>query len=191
MGQPTWASIKPRPGGWVRAAAGPGGTEDISAYDDRHGTWFVAAALIDYSELTLAAELLSAAGESADRWTEAAVLSSRAKLALPCTVRAWVLVRLARCAVQGFGEDEPAGSPRTSCNHHARLLPANRVRCRWRRHTDGQVRRSTSVTKPNTLRYPRSHWSRCSRARVSASGASGWPGLSSAHSVSEPVQDHS
>jgi hypothetical protein len=50
-------------------------------YDDSRGTWFVAAALIDRSELALAAELLSAAAESADRWTEAAVLSSRAKLA--------------------------------------------------------------------------------------------------------------
>ncbi|MBM0240418.1 transcriptional regulator, partial [Micromonospora sp. ATA32] len=56
-------------------------TTDIRAYDDSRGTWFVAAALIDRSELTLAAELLSAAGKTADRWTEAAVLSSRAKLA--------------------------------------------------------------------------------------------------------------
>ncbi|ETK30921.1 BTAD domain-containing putative transcriptional regulator, partial [Microbispora sp. ATCC PTA-5024] len=60
-------------------------TAGVSAYDDGRGTWFVAAALIERGELTLAEELLSsaedAAGKAADRWTEAAVLASRAKLA--------------------------------------------------------------------------------------------------------------
>ncbi|BCB75674.1 hypothetical protein Pflav_020840 [Phytohabitans flavus] len=36
-----------------------------------------------------------------------------------------------------------------------------------------QPRRSTSVTKPNTPRYPRSHLSRCSRAAVRTCSASG------------------
>jgi predicted ATPase/DNA-binding SARP family transcriptional activator len=55
--------------------------DGIPAYADGRGTWFVAAALLERGELDRSAELLSAALESADRWTEAAVLSSRAKLA--------------------------------------------------------------------------------------------------------------
>ncbi|WP_407566688.1 BTAD domain-containing putative transcriptional regulator [Polymorphospora sp. A560] len=48
---------------------------------DPRVTWFVAYALVDRGELDLAAELLSVAADAGDRWTEAAVLSSRAKLA--------------------------------------------------------------------------------------------------------------
>jgi predicted ATPase/DNA-binding SARP family transcriptional activator len=53
----------------------------VSGYADSRATWFVASALIERSELALAAALLDDALASADRWTEAAVLSSRAKLA--------------------------------------------------------------------------------------------------------------
>jgi predicted ATPase/DNA-binding SARP family transcriptional activator len=57
--------------------------EDVrSALRGRAGdraAWFVADAVLDSGDVALAAELLPAAPE--DRWTEAAVLSSRAKLA--------------------------------------------------------------------------------------------------------------
>ncbi len=43
--------------------------------------WFVATGLIERSELARARELLDAAATGADRWTEAAVLSTRAMLA--------------------------------------------------------------------------------------------------------------
>ena len=43
--------------------------------------WFVASAVLERSDLALAAELLAAARDGADPWTEAAVLSSRAMLA--------------------------------------------------------------------------------------------------------------
>ncbi|WP_233583963.1 BTAD domain-containing putative transcriptional regulator [Micromonospora sp. CV4] len=46
---------------------------------DGRGAWFAANAVIGYSDLALASELLPAA--SADPWTEAAVLSSRAMIA--------------------------------------------------------------------------------------------------------------
>ena len=46
---------------------------------DGRGAWFAANAVIEHSELALAAELLPTA--PADVWTEAAVLASRAKLA--------------------------------------------------------------------------------------------------------------
>ncbi|MFJ6155058.1 BTAD domain-containing putative transcriptional regulator [Micromonospora profundi] len=55
----------------VRAAVA-GGTDERAA-------WFAANAVIDHSDLTLAAELLPTT--VADPWTEAAVLSSRARLA--------------------------------------------------------------------------------------------------------------
>ncbi|GAA2029271.1 BTAD domain-containing putative transcriptional regulator [Polymorphospora rubra] len=48
---------------------------------DPRVTWFVAYALLDRSDLDLAAELLSVAADAGDRWTGAAVLASRAKLA--------------------------------------------------------------------------------------------------------------
>ncbi|WP_327002295.1 winged helix-turn-helix domain-containing protein [Dactylosporangium sp. NBC_01737] len=51
----------------------------LGAGVDARATWFVANALIDRSDLVLAAQLLPTTFE--DRWTEAAVLSSRAKLA--------------------------------------------------------------------------------------------------------------
>ncbi|MEH0938115.1 BTAD domain-containing putative transcriptional regulator [Micromonospora psammae] len=59
----------------------PVDTADLHGYDDSRGTWFVAAALIERSEVALATELLTEAARSADPWTEAAVLGSRAKLA--------------------------------------------------------------------------------------------------------------
>ncbi|MET8311322.1 BTAD domain-containing putative transcriptional regulator [Micromonospora sp. NPDC005173] len=46
---------------------------------DGRGAWFAATAVIDHSDLALASELLPTA--VADPWTEAAVLSSRAKIA--------------------------------------------------------------------------------------------------------------
>ncbi len=46
---------------------------------DGRATWFTANAVLDRSDVALASELLSMAAD--DRWTEAAVLSSRAKLA--------------------------------------------------------------------------------------------------------------
>nr|ASV46777.1 putative ATPase [uncultured bacterium] len=53
----------------------------LSGHADGRATWFVASALIDRGELALAAALLDDALVSGDRWTEAAVFSSRAKLA--------------------------------------------------------------------------------------------------------------
>jgi hypothetical protein len=53
----------------------------LSLDPDGRGTWFVANALIDRSELALASGLLDDAITLGDGWTEAAVLGSRAKLA--------------------------------------------------------------------------------------------------------------
>ncbi len=53
----------------------------VSGAADHRITWFVATALISRSDLTAADELLTAALDGADPWTEAAVLSSRAMLA--------------------------------------------------------------------------------------------------------------
>ena len=51
----------------------------LAAHPDERAAWFVANAVIDRSDVALAAELLPTG--RADRWTEAAALSSRAKLA--------------------------------------------------------------------------------------------------------------
>jgi predicted ATPase/DNA-binding SARP family transcriptional activator len=51
----------------------------LAAHPDDRAAWFVANAVLDRSDLALAEALLPAA--SGDRWTEAAVLSTRAKLA--------------------------------------------------------------------------------------------------------------
>ncbi len=51
----------------------------VAAEPAGRGAWFAANALIDNSDLTLAAELLPST--AADTWTEAAVLASRAKIA--------------------------------------------------------------------------------------------------------------
>ncbi|MGC4861691.1 BTAD domain-containing putative transcriptional regulator [Micromonospora sp. DT41] len=51
----------------------------VAGGSDERAAWFAANALIDHSDLTLAAELLPTT--VADPWTEAAVLTSRARLA--------------------------------------------------------------------------------------------------------------
>ncbi|GAA3958848.1 BTAD domain-containing putative transcriptional regulator [Actinoplanes auranticolor] len=51
----------------------------LAAHPGDRAAWFVANAVLDRGEVTLAAELLPT--EFEDRWTEAAVLSTRAKLA--------------------------------------------------------------------------------------------------------------
>ncbi|MGW4946542.1 BTAD domain-containing putative transcriptional regulator [Actinoplanes sp. NPDC004185] len=51
----------------------------LAAHPGDRAAWFVANAVLDRGEVTLAAELLPTVFE--DRWTEAAVLSTRAKLA--------------------------------------------------------------------------------------------------------------
>ncbi|MGV9213849.1 BTAD domain-containing putative transcriptional regulator [Micromonospora sp. RB23] len=51
----------------------------VAGDPDGRGAWFAANALIDTSDLALAAELLPSA--AADTWTEAATLASRAKMA--------------------------------------------------------------------------------------------------------------
>ncbi|GAA3340711.1 hypothetical protein GCM10020358_29310 [Amorphoplanes nipponensis] len=51
----------------------------LAGHPDARAAWFVAHAVLDRSDVTLAAQLLPDPG--ADRWTEAAVLSTRAKLA--------------------------------------------------------------------------------------------------------------
>ncbi len=61
------------PGEQVRAA--------VSAAADGRITWFVATAVLGSHDLALGAQLLTAALDGGDRWTEAAVLSSRAMLA--------------------------------------------------------------------------------------------------------------
>ena len=53
----------------------------LAGHPDGRATWFVAAGLIGRSELAAAAPFLAEALASGDRWTEAAVLSSRAMLA--------------------------------------------------------------------------------------------------------------
>jgi predicted ATPase len=53
----------------------------VAAHADALTTWFAANALIDRSELAVASALLTDAAATGNRWIEAAVLSSRAKLA--------------------------------------------------------------------------------------------------------------
>ncbi len=53
----------------------------LDGYAEPRATWFVAAALFDRGESSLAAELLERALAAGDAWTEAAALGTRAKLA--------------------------------------------------------------------------------------------------------------
>jgi tetratricopeptide (TPR) repeat protein len=63
------------------APVATGDLQALAGHADALTTWFAANALIDRGELTAAAALLSAALEAGDHWIEAAVLSTRAKLA--------------------------------------------------------------------------------------------------------------
>ena len=53
----------------------------VDAAGDGRVTWFIAVGMLNGTDLSVVAELLTVALDSADRWTEAAVLSSRAMLA--------------------------------------------------------------------------------------------------------------
>jgi hypothetical protein len=72
----------PRAAQWLAGFAMLQGADvALPEMSDTRAMWFAAHALIDRSELTAARVLLERVLEDCDRWTEAAALSSRAKLA--------------------------------------------------------------------------------------------------------------